>query len=141
MLKWKLPHCPYCGKKVDFLTAWVEKTEGEFKCRYCGKASDIKFSDSVIKVSIICEIIAFAIVLLCMFLSNEFTLYGAFLVLLPFIYFYIRAPYMMELEIIRKRAVKNGCSQSNIMRNNVGRDNVRQRINRVNDMPIDMNKK
>ena len=141
LLKWKLPHCPHCGEKVDFLTAWVEKTEGEFKCRYCGKASDIKFKDNINKVSITCEIIAVVIVLLFMLLSNEFTLYGSFLVLLPFIYFYIRVPYMMELEIIKRRIVRKSSGQSNIMKNNVGRDNVRQRINRVNDMPIDRNKK
>ena len=72
MLKWKLPRCPHCGKEVNFLTAWVEKTEGEFKCRYCGKSSNIKFNN-ISKVSIICEIIAFAIVLLFMFLRNDFT--------------------------------------------------------------------
>ena len=135
MLQWKLPNCPHCGKEVDFLTAWIKKTDGEYKCEYCGKSSDIKFNKKIGRVSIICEIIAFAIMLLCMFLGNQFALYGTVLVLLPFVYFYIRAPYMMRLEVIKKRIMKN-----DIMKKNIGRDNVRQRINRVDNMPISIDK-
>lgn len=140
MLEWKLPQCPHCGKEVDFLTAWVKKTDGEFNCRYCGKSSDIKFNENINKVSIICEIIAFAIGLFCMFLGNRATLYGTFLVFIPFIYFYIRVPYIMELKVMKKKMFENQ-SKSNIMEGNIGRDNVRQRINRVNNMPVDRNKK
>lgn len=41
---------------------------------------------------------------------------------------------------MKKKMFKNQ-SKSNIMEGNIGRDNVRQRINRVNNMPVDRNKK
>lgn len=102
MLKWELPRCPYCGCKMDFINACAVKTNSVYKCKDCGNLSGITYDKKINSISIICELIALAIVIVFLFLDNSFALYGVLLVALVFLYFYIKSPCLIELVEIRK---------------------------------------
>ncbi len=101
MIQLELPHCPYCGEKLKFLTAWINKTNGEFLCECCNKKSNVTFDRKIKKIALICVVVSFLIFISIMFLKNVYSIYGSILVLLPFIFFYIYVPFLMELRIIK----------------------------------------
>lgn len=106
LLKYRLPSCPYCDYKLNFLNAWIIKTDGEFKCPCCGETSNIIYKNRIKTLSLICSIAGVIITVCCLFLSNFFIL-GLFFTLLPFIYFYIMAPQYIRLKVIPYKNNKN----------------------------------
>ena len=107
MLKWELPRCPYCGCKIDFINACAIKTNSVYKCKDCGNLSNIMYDKKINKISIICEFIALAMVIVFLLLDNSFALYGVLLVALVFLYFYIKSPFLIELVELSKTRNKS----------------------------------
>ena len=104
MKSFKRPECPYCGKKVDFITAWMLRRRGEYLCSRCRGVSNVKmdmktpyFAAGAILTTLILYFIIY-------FLFNSQSLAGLWWVLLPIFLFYIASLFLVRLQkpIIKK---------------------------------------
>lgn len=102
--KWELPVCPYCGKKLGFWEAWLLRTQGEYTCTKCARPSNIKFQRLTYGMAAIVSVLGLGILLLCSLLMGQENLWGALLVITPFLFFIFLSPRWMYLEAFQPAA-------------------------------------
>lgn len=143
----KLPMCPYCQEKLDFLYALTIKSEGEFHCPKCKNTSDIKYNKDISKYFWAIVSTSFAVLLIWTIFINDYITLGVLLVLAPFIFFYMKVPSLMVLrkpkpvKIKNKKQDKIDDKTKVIKINNEfqrkDKENNRVKINKIEDIPID----
>lgn len=89
--------CPYCGEKVPYFTAIMEKEMGEHTCKKCGRNSTVYFVKSLRAAIIVTIIVAAAILGIWFFIGNYENLWGMLWVFLPFAVFYACTPLFYKL--------------------------------------------
>ncbi len=154
MKKLNLPDCPYCGRPIRLLSAWLVENKGEYQCENCKHRSDVKFSRRSYIFSWCCEIAALLFMILFLILENGRYLFGVLFVLLPFLIFYGFVPYQMRLVkeeprplLKRSKPIKvNKKKKSDhkalddtkviISESDDYRQNVRTRINSIETIPV-----
>ena len=84
--------CPYCGQKVSYVTAIMEKEKGEHTCKKCGRNATIYFVKAL-RAAIIAAIAVSAVILAVWLVIGDYTnLWGMLWVFLPFLVFYACTP-------------------------------------------------
>lgn len=103
MKKSELPCCPYCDKPLSYIVAFAEKNQGEYTCDSCNRAANIEFPKKLYILSWICELIAVIILILLFIFTESKTILSVFLVLVPFLVFYLLVPFFMKLKPCRQK--------------------------------------
>lgn len=99
----KKTRCPYCGKRLNYFQAFMERKHGEYKCHRCGRSSTVYFSN-VFKLIVIVAVIL-AIILVIIFTTPKFiqNLWGMLWVAIPFLIIYLITPFFVRLVPIKKK--------------------------------------
>lgn len=107
MKKPETPECPYCGKKIGFATAFSLRREGEYYCKACGGVSNITLIRKIYPFAGICVAIAAVFVILGAFVLQTVNWLVVLGVILPFVVFYIGAPFFLELKrpVLHRRKI------------------------------------
>lgn len=97
--------CPYCGKKLGYFQAFIEKKRGEHTCSHCGRNSTIFFSTTYKVLIVLAILLAVALVIISINPYFIFGLWGMLWVAVPFIILYIITPFFLKLVPIKKKSV------------------------------------
>ena len=98
----KIAVCPYCGKRLSYIEAFMNRKKGEYFCNKCGKESNVYFKKSLIIPYIFALLIGISLTLIFIFTKEKAVVFYLFLVLVPFLIFYAVCPYYLKLKPIKK---------------------------------------
>lgn len=98
----KKKKCPYCGRRVSYISSFVSRRKAEYICPRCGKESRVVINKLVIVAFIICAIISLVILALWVFLKMTSNMLGIALVALPLIVFLFISPKFVRYEPFKK---------------------------------------
>lgn len=109
--------CPYCGKKISYLTAIRERANGEHSCKKCKRNSTIYFIKNIKVFIVIICLIAAAMLAVFLFTPLRGNFFCIFFMFIPFIIFYMCIPFFIRfVPLIRKKrpkkAVADGGAQT-----------------------------
>lgn len=98
----KLTKCPYCGKQVTYMQAFLMRNRGEFFCNKCKKESNILIKKTLLVPFFVALILSLMILAVFMFFTSKDNLFFMLLVALPFFWFYFMTPFYIELSPRKK---------------------------------------
>ncbi len=98
----KITKCPYCGKQLTFMQAFLIRTRGEYFCNKCKKESNILIRKSLLVPFIIATILSLIILAIFFFMTDKTNLIFMLLVALPFFGFYLMTPFYVDLKPRKK---------------------------------------
>ena len=98
----KITKCPYCGKQLTFMQAFVIRNRGEYFCNKCKKESNILIRKSLLGPFIGATAISVLFLLIFFFATERTNLFFMLLVALPFLGFYMLTPFYVELKPRKK---------------------------------------
>lgn len=98
----KLPKCPYCGKKVGYLSAFFMHNQGEYCCKKCKKESNVIIKKALLIPFIFAVLFAIAILLYFLVMTNRQNLWFMLFIAIPFIIFYLLTPGFVVLKPKKK---------------------------------------
>ena len=94
--------CPYCGRRMSYISAYFCRRKAEYVCTRCGKESRVVISKLIIPIFIIAAVISLAIIgiwFMFKLLSNPL---GILLVALPLLIFLAFTPKFVCLVPLKK---------------------------------------
>ncbi len=105
MKKFRKAQCPHCGKKIGILTAWILKTQGEYKCPKCGGYSNIELDRAAYLLAALAAVLSAVFFVVHLLLIKLFSWVSLCLVVAPFILFFLLSPFLVRLRkpTVRKR--------------------------------------
>lgn len=103
MSKLQKPVCPYCGRKVNLITAWKLRRQGEFQCPRCEGFSNIVLDSAVSVTAVIAIAVSALIFVIVRLIWSNFTFFSVILVFAPFLVFYILSPFFVRLRRVRPK--------------------------------------
>ncbi len=108
MKKFRLPRCPYCGKKLNPLYSWYLKNQGEFLCPKCGGISNVILDPAAYIFGNGAVILALIGFLVTRIRGNVFDLMVLLWLVLPFFVFSVLCCFLVRLKkpILRKKPVE-----------------------------------
>lgn len=108
MKKLQYPKCPYCGKRVNPLMAFILKSEGEYRCTKCSGISNIELDSQIYKFAVGIVLTAAAIFVLEELFIRPFVWYLVLFLLIPFLVFYLLSPSFVRLKrpVIRRQKME-----------------------------------
>ena len=89
--------CPYCGKKISYLRAFLIRRRGEYFCKKCKKESNIHLKKTIWIFFFFVLLMALAIMGYYTFFTHRENLWFLLFVALPFIIFYLFSPLFVRL--------------------------------------------
>ena len=89
MKSFGLPVCPYCGKKVDLITTWFLRRQGEYRCPRCRGISTVVMDMKTTFFAIGAVITALLIFFIGRVVKEEINLSIIIWILVPFVLFYL----------------------------------------------------
>lgn len=98
----KVKKCPYCGKRVSFLSTFSSRRKGEYVCERCGKESKVIIDKRMFFLFAVAVVISLAIMAGWIFaglLSNPL---GILLVAIPLVIFEFFTPKFVYYEPLKK---------------------------------------
>lgn len=98
----KITKCPYCGKQLTFMQAFIIRTRGEYFCNKCKKESNILIKKSLMIPFVIALILSLLILAVFLFMTERTNLIFMLLVAIPFIGFYMMTPFYVDLKPRKK---------------------------------------
>lgn len=98
----KITKCPYCGKQLTFMQAFVIRNRGEYFCNKCKKESNILIRKSLLGPFIGATALSILFLLVFFFATDRTNLFFMLLVALPFFGFYLLTPFFVELKPRKK---------------------------------------
>ncbi len=94
--------CPYCGRRISYMTVFHDKKHGIYECSRCNKESKIKAD----KKLLISYIILFLLIILYFILWRSSTFYNNFLGIIPpivaLIAFYFCTPFFIKFVPLKR---------------------------------------
>ena len=115
MNSFKRPQCPYCGKKIDYITAWMLRRKGEYLCSRCRGISNVKMDMKTPYLAIGAVLTTLILYFIIYFLFKTKSLNALIWVLLPIFLFYIASIFLVRLKkpVVKKvPKKKNGREKS-----------------------------
>ena len=117
MKSFGLPVCPYCGKKVDLITTWFLRRQGEYRCPRCRGISTVVMDMKTTFFAIGAVITALLIFFIGRVVKEEINLSIIIWILVPFVLFYLVSIFLVRLRrpVVRrvpKKDKKRKISQS-----------------------------
>lgn len=98
----KITKCPYCGKQLTFMQAFLYRNRGEYFCNKCKKESNVLIKKSILIPFIIFTIISLLILAFFIFTTDKTNPWFMFFVAIPFLGFYLLTPLYIELKPRKK---------------------------------------
>lgn len=96
--------CPYCGKKISYLSAIRERANGEHSCDKCKRNSTIYFVKNIKVFIIVICLIAAAMLSIFIFTPLRGNFFCIFLMFIPFLLFYFCIPLFIRFVPIKIKA-------------------------------------
>ncbi|MGN0498176.1 MAG: hypothetical protein ACI4F6_03820 [Acutalibacteraceae bacterium] len=93
--------CPYCGKKISYLSAIRERANGEHACDRCKRNSTIYFVKNIKVFIVVICLIALALLSVFLFTPLRGNFFCIFLMFIPFIIFYFCIPLFIRFVPIK----------------------------------------
>ncbi|MBQ8860259.1 MAG: hypothetical protein IJ015_02850 [Ruminococcus sp.] len=98
----KITKCPYCGKQLTFMQAFIIRTRGEYFCNKCKKESNILIKKSLLVPFIVATILSLVILFVFFLMTDRTNIIFMLLVALPFFGFYLLTPFYVDLKPRKK---------------------------------------
>lgn len=98
----KAKKCPYCGKRVSYLTIFSERKQSEHICRRCGKESKIIIKKSIYLYFLLAVAVSAVIFTVWVGLGFANNPIGVLLVAVPLIIFYFCTPKFEKIYPLKK---------------------------------------
>lgn len=98
MKKLRKAQCPYCGRKVGVFSAWLLKTQGEYRCPKCGGYSNIRQDSAVYLIAAGAVLLSALFFMIHVFFVKGTNWLSMFFVFLPFAVFYLVCPFLVRLQ-------------------------------------------
>lgn len=98
----KITKCPYCGKQLTFMQAFIIRNRGEYFCNKCKKESNILIKKALLGPFIGATALSLLILFLFFFATERTNIWFMLLVALPFLGFYLLTPFYVELKPRKK---------------------------------------
>ena len=99
-----LTRCPYCNRKISYFGASILRKQGEYKCTKCTCVSNVTLNKAIYGlVSIVC-VSALLITVLYATFGDHGSLKGLLYLFIPFVVFYITAPFFVQLVPHKERS-------------------------------------
>ncbi|WP_457944038.1 hypothetical protein [Caproiciproducens sp. LBM24188] len=98
MKKFGKTECPFCGKKIGIIGAWILKTQGEYHCTECGGYSNITMSRGIYPFAAVVILLGMILFVLQFFLINTYSILFLVLQFLPFFVFFLCSPFFVRLQ-------------------------------------------
>lgn len=98
----KIKKCPYCGKRISYVSSFSSRRKGEYVCERCGKESKVIINKSVIFAFIVTVLISLVIMGLWIFAGLVNNPLGILLVAVPLIIFAAISPKFLNFEPLKK---------------------------------------
>lgn len=89
--------CPYCGRKIGLLSAWLLKTQGEFQCPKCGGYSNITVDGISVLFALLAVFFSCAIFIIHLLFIKTFSIPVCCLLFLPFFLFFLSSVFLVRL--------------------------------------------
>ena len=94
--------CPYCDKEVSYIKAMSIRRRGEYYCPKCHKESNIYIKKMIWVGFFAAVIVALLILGFFLILTEKDNIAFVFIVIIPFIFFYIATPAFVRLRPKKK---------------------------------------
>ena len=106
MKKFGKTECPYCGRKVGLISAWLLKTQGEYRCPQCGGICNIVMSGGIYGLGAAAILLSVVFFLVHLLLIRLFSWLSLALVCSPFVLFFLLSPLFVRLQTppVRRRS-------------------------------------
>ena len=98
----KITKCPYCGKQLTFMQAFLVRNRGEYFCNKCKKESNILIKKSLLTPFIGAVVLSLVFLAIFLFMTEKTNLWFMLLVALPFFGFYMLTPFYVDLKPRKK---------------------------------------
>lgn len=98
----KLDKCPYCGRRLSYPSAFINKSKGEYKCTRCKKESNINIKKMIWLAFTLTMLVALIIMILIIMYLADKSPFMFFLVMVPFMIFYFFVPFFVKLRPLKK---------------------------------------
>lgn len=98
----KAKKCPYCGRRIPYLTVFDEKKQGEHICHRCGKESKIIVRKKIygfFLLAVLCSAVIAALWIVSGYINK---IWGVFLVAVPLVIFYLSTPGFIKILPLKK---------------------------------------
>ncbi|MCI2112390.1 hypothetical protein [Ruminococcus sp.] len=94
--------CPYCSKRISYVSAYASRRKAEYVCERCGKESRVVINRKVIPAFVLAAVIAVAIMAGWIFAGLADNPLGILLVAVPLIIFTVISPKFVKLVPLKK---------------------------------------
>lgn len=94
--------CPYCDKEISYAKALTIRRRGEYYCKKCKKESNVYIKKTIWIFFLVMLILALAIMGFYLFMTNRENIIFVFLVIIPFLIFYLFTPIFVRLRPKKK---------------------------------------
>lgn len=94
--------CPYCDKEVSYFKAMSIRRRGEYYCPKCHKESNVYIKKMIWVGFIAAVVVALLILGFFLILTDRDNFAFVFIVIIPFIFFYIACPAFVRLRPKKK---------------------------------------
>lgn len=98
----KINKCPYCGKRISYISSYASRRKGEFVCERCGKESKVTINKTVILFFVFAVVISIAIMMIWIFAGLLNNPLGILFVAVPLIIFVLITPKFVYYEPLKK---------------------------------------
>lgn len=95
--------CPYCGKKISYLSSIRERANGEHSCDRCKRNSTIYFVRNIKVFIVVICLIAVAMLSIFLFTPLRGNFLCIFAMFIPFIIFYFCIPFFIRFVPIKHK--------------------------------------
>lgn len=94
--------CPYCSKRISYVSAYASRRKAEYVCERCGKESKVVVNKKVILAFIFSAVIAVAIMVGWIYAGLSYNPLGILLVAVPLIIFTVISPKFVKIVPLKK---------------------------------------
>ena len=94
--------CPYCSKRISYVSAYASRRKAEYVCGRCGKESKVVVNKKVILAFIFSAVIAVAIMVGWIYAGLSYNPLGILLVAVPLIIFTVISPKFVKFVPLKK---------------------------------------
>jgi len=93
-----IPRCPYCKKRVNMVTTWSLKKQGEYICPRCSGISNIYLSPIIYVAAVLTVFTSAAIYFFNKFVIDDIEPMTTVQVIVPFVIFFLLSIFMVYLK-------------------------------------------
>lgn len=94
--------CPYCSKRISYISAYASRRKAEYVCERCGKESKVVVNRKVVLAFVLSAVISVAIMAGWIFAGLSHNPLGILLVAVPLIIFTVISPKFVKFVPLKK---------------------------------------